>query len=85
MLVRIVKLSLQEDKIEEFLSNFNKQKEHIRHFPGCQFLELYNDTHTKNVFFTYSYWDHEEALNNYRYSKHTHICTHFHVYIYTKT
>ena len=26
MLVRIVKLSLQEDKIEEFLSNFNNQK-----------------------------------------------------------
>jgi len=69
MLVRIVKLSLQEDKIEEFLANFNNQKISIRNFPGCQFLELYNDIHAKNVFFTYSYWDHEEALNNYRYSE----------------
>jgi len=69
MLVRIVKLSLQEDKIEEFLSNFNNQKLSIRNFPGCQFLELYNDKHAKNVFFTYSYWDNEDALNNYRHSE----------------
>jgi len=69
MLVRIVKLSLQEDKIKEFLSNFNNQKESIRHFPGCQFLELYNDKHAKNVFFTYSYWDNEDALKNYRHSE----------------
>jgi len=69
MLVRIVKLSLQEEKIKEFISNFNKQKESIRHFPGCQFLELYNDKQAKNVFFTYSYWDNEDALNNYRHSE----------------
>ncbi|PHS04132.1 MAG: antibiotic biosynthesis monooxygenase [Kordia sp.] len=69
MLVRIVKLSLQEDKIAAFLSNFNKQKLSIRNFPGCQFLELYNDKHAKNVFFTYSYWDNEDALNNYRHSE----------------
>lgn len=69
MLVRIVKLSLQENNIEEFLSNFNNQKHSIRKFPGCQFLELYNDKHAKNVFFTYSYWDNEDALNNYRHSE----------------
>jgi len=69
MLVRIVKLSLQEDRISEFLTNFNNQKQHIRDFNGCQFLELYNDKHSKNIFFTYSYWDNEEALNNYRHSE----------------
>jgi len=69
MLVRIVKLSLQEDQIKKFLSNFNNQKLSIRNFPGCQFLELYNDKHMKNVFFTYSYWDNEDALNNYRHSE----------------
>jgi len=69
MLVRIVKLSLQEDKIEEFLSNFNNQKLSIRNFPGCQFLELYNDKQSKNVFFTYSYWDNEDTLDNYRNSE----------------
>lgn len=69
MLVRIVKLSLQEDKISTFLSNFKNQKQHIRNFEGCQFLELYNDKHTKNIFFTYSYWENETALNNYRNSE----------------
>jgi hypothetical protein len=68
MLVRIVKLSLDEKNIEEFLSNFNTQKINIRNFPGCQFLELYNDKHVKNIFFTYSYWENEQALNNYRHS-----------------
>lgn len=69
MLVRIVKLSLKNDKIKEFKSNFEKQKHHIRNFKGCQFLELYNDIHQKNIFFTYSYWDHEDALNAYRHSE----------------
>ncbi|MGB0896368.1 MAG: putative quinol monooxygenase [Flavobacteriaceae bacterium] len=68
MLVRIVKLSIQDDCISEFLQNFESQKQHIRHFEGCRFLELYNDKHNKNIFFTYSYWDHEDALNTYRHS-----------------
>ena len=68
MLVRIVKLSLEDKHISTFLENFEKQKHHIRDFEGCQFLELYNDKHAKNIFFTYSYWDNEDALNNYRHS-----------------
>ena len=68
MLVRIVKLSLEPSKIEEFLSNFESQKEHIRGFSGCEFLELYRDKHNTNVFFTYSYWQTETDLENYRHS-----------------
>ena len=69
MLVRIVKLSLEERHIEMFLHNFEQQKENIRNFKGCQFLELYQDKHAKNVFFTYSYWENEDALNGYRNSE----------------
>ncbi len=69
MLVRIVKLSLEERFIEVFISNFNKQKKFIRNFNGCQFLELYQEKHSKNIFFTYSYWDNEDALNGYRNSE----------------
>ena len=69
MLVRIVKLSLQEDKINDFLSNFEQQKQHIRNFEGCQFLELYQQKDVENVFFTYSYWNDETDLNNYRHSE----------------
>ncbi len=69
MLVRIVKLSIQDNHINTFKNNFNNQKLHIRNFKGCQFLELYNDKHNKNIFFTYSYWEDETALNNYRNSE----------------
>ncbi|CAM1363172.1 putative quinol monooxygenase [Tenacibaculum xiamenense] len=68
MFVRIVKLSFQPDKIEEFLGNFDKNKESIRNFPGCRLLELYRDKTNTDVFFTYSYWDSEENLELYRNS-----------------
>lgn len=69
MFVRIVKMGFQEEKIPEFLSNFEENKAKIRSFQGCQFLELYRDKHNTNRFFTYSYWENEEALENYRNSE----------------
>lgn len=68
MLVRIVKLSLAEIHISTFLANFEKQKKNIRNFEGCRFLELYRDKTNTNVFFTYSYWNTEADLENYRHS-----------------
>ena len=68
MFVRIVKMGFKEDKIEEFLNNFEQVKSNIRNFEGCQFLELYRDKNNRNTFFTYSYWVDENALENYRHS-----------------
>ena len=68
MFVRIVKMSFDENRIEEFLNNFHQNKEKIRNFEGCQFLELYRDKKDKNIYFTYSYWNSEEDLNHYRKS-----------------
>lgn len=68
MLVRIVKLSFQPEKTEQFLSNFEANKFKIRNFEGCSFLELYRDQNNTNVFFTYSHWKSEEDLENYRHS-----------------
>lgn len=68
MFVRIVKLSFKPDKIEEFLINFNQKKEDIRKSSGCRLLELYRDKTNPNIFFTYSYWENEEDLENYRNS-----------------
>lgn len=68
MFVRIVKMSFQPEKIEEFLNNFNTKKEFIRNSPGCRLLELYRDKTHPNIFFTYSYWDTEQDLENYRNS-----------------
>ena len=68
MLTRIVKMSFEADNINEFLSNFEANKTKIRHFKGCCFLELYRDQNNTNIFFTYSYWNSEDDLNNYRNS-----------------
>lgn len=69
MFIRIVKMSFNPSKIESFLENFHQNKEKIRNFEGCSFLELYRDKTDKNIFFTYSYWNSEEELNIYRNSK----------------
>jgi quinol monooxygenase YgiN len=68
MLIRIVKLTIKEDKIQLFLDNFATIKNDIRNFQGNEFLELYQDKDNPKIFFTYSYWKNEEALNNYRKS-----------------
>lgn len=67
-MIRIVKLTLQEECVTEFLANFNKQKAHIRAFDGVQHLELLNDKNNPNIFFTYSIWESEQHLENYRNS-----------------
>lgn len=68
MFVRIVKLSIADVHVDEFLSMFETKKELIRNFPGCQYLELYRDKHNTNIFFTYSYWTAESDLEAYRHS-----------------
>ncbi len=68
MFIRIVKMEFQPEKVEAFLQNFESVKEKIRHFPGCQHLELYRDKNHANIFFTYSKWNEEAALENYRNS-----------------
>ncbi len=69
MLVRIVKLSFHEENIPAFLENFEQMKQKIRNAEGNRFLELYQDRERKNIFFTYSYWETEEHLENYRKSE----------------
>ncbi len=69
MFVRIVKLSFHSEKIKEFLENFNEKKEFIRNASGCCLLELYRDKTNSNIFFTYSYWETEQDLENYRNSE----------------
>ncbi|RVU91868.1 antibiotic biosynthesis monooxygenase [Flavobacterium columnare] len=68
MLTRIVKLSFHEENIPLFLENFNEIKDLIRNSPGNQLLELYQDQNNPCVFFTYSYWENPEDLENYRNS-----------------
>jgi heme-degrading monooxygenase HmoA len=68
MIIRIVKMSFAPEKTDEFLRIFDSSKQQIRSFEGCRHLELLNDADQKNIFFTYSYWESENDLNNYRNS-----------------
>ncbi len=69
MIVRIVKMQFKITEVENFKKLFEERKEKIRSFPGCQYLELLQGSEgKKTTFMTYSYWDSETALNNYRYS-----------------
>ena len=69
MFIRIVKMSFEQAQIPNFLSNFEANKNEIRNFDGCLFLELYRDRSEQNVFFTYSYWQDESFLEAYRQSE----------------
>jgi quinol monooxygenase YgiN len=69
MIIRIVKMSFEPEKVNEFLEIFNSSKQLIRNFEGCRHLELLNDIDQKNIFFTYSYWEQEGHLENYRNSE----------------
>jgi|SRR5699024_4047684 len=68
MLTRIVKMVFQPAETENFLALFNRKKEHIRGFDGCEYLELYRDQNDPTTFFTYSQWVDENALETYRHS-----------------
>lgn len=69
MFVRIVKMTFRQDFIKTFENIFEENKLHIRGFEGCKLLELYQDKNQPNIFFTYSYWQDESDLENYRHSE----------------
>jgi len=62
-------MQFKPEEVENFKQLFEERKEKIRAFPGCLYLELLQGTAANDkVFFTYSYWESEEDLDNYRYS-----------------
>ena len=69
MIVRIVRMEFQEDKLAAFQEIFENSKHKIRNFPGCHHLELHSDAKLNNVRYTYSIWESEEDLNAYRNSE----------------
>jgi quinol monooxygenase YgiN len=65
---RIVRLSFKENKTETFLKLFEETYDLIRMFEGCSHLELKQDFHHPNVFYTVSKWASQQALDEYRHS-----------------
>ncbi len=69
MIKRIVKLTFQEDKTNDFIQIFEESKDKIRAMSGCQHVEMLRAVAPDNVFFTFSIWESENHLNAYRDSE----------------
>ena len=68
MLNRLVKLTLREEKANDFLVLFKEVKGKIKAFEGCLHLELWQCSDEKNIFFTFSIWKDKTYLDLYRKS-----------------
>ena len=68
MITRIVKLEFQDDKINDFLTFFETIKHIVNEFPGCYGMKLYQDIDNPTIVMTYSHWETQQDLNNYRES-----------------
>jgi quinol monooxygenase YgiN len=62
-------MSFEPGKVEEFKNVFRINWQSIKSFEGCVHVELLQDRMEPNIFFTFSLWQSEEHLNNYRHSE----------------
>lgn len=69
MIARQVTMHFRPDKLQEFLELFNQYSLQIGRFQGCRFLNLIQDADMPNIVHTYSIWESEHHLNNYRFSE----------------
>jgi quinol monooxygenase YgiN len=69
MITRIVKLEIALEHCTEFESVFSKYQSSIKGQQGCHNTELKLDISTPGRYFTYSTWDSQEDLDNYRKSE----------------
>lgn len=68
MITRIVKMTFKETNIQAFEGLFERFKLSIRNQEGCLHLKLLQDKANPCIFFTYSLWENEKFLNQYRSS-----------------
>lgn len=68
MINRIVRLSFNPEKVNEFEQLFERTRTAIGGFEGCKGVRLLRDTENRHVYFTYSLWESAAALENYRQS-----------------
>lgn len=61
-------MRFRDEAIEDFKALFEKHKSEIRGVQGCLKLQLLQDLKEPSFFCTYSWWESENDLNNYRSS-----------------
>jgi quinol monooxygenase YgiN len=69
MIKRIVKMSFHMNEVAQFKKVYEENWTRIRSFEGCRHVELLQAKNTPNIFFTFSIWESEEHLENYRNSE----------------
>jgi (4S)-4-hydroxy-5-phosphonooxypentane-2,3-dione isomerase len=69
MMIRLVKMTVPPGRAEEFERLYATVRERVLSAPGCRKLELYRDLRDSGIFFTWSLWDDEPALEAYRKSE----------------
>lgn len=69
MIGRLVTLKFEPHSVDEFITTFHLFQNQIKGMPGCLHLDLLRDTEDMNTFSTYSIWESEQHLNNYRSSE----------------
>lgn len=69
MIKRIVKMRFRADEVGTFINIFENNRLKIAAFKGCQSVELLCDKKVPEIFFTYSLWESEENLEEYRQSE----------------
>jgi quinol monooxygenase YgiN len=68
---RIVRLAFAIEKRDDFIKVFKKHQLSMKdRFEGCLSLEAFEDKKHPGVFFTFSVWKEEAALEKYRSSEY---------------
>jgi quinol monooxygenase YgiN len=62
-------MTFRAEEVERFLEIFRHSRARIRGFDGCTHLTLLTDAAQPNVFTTYSHWQSEAHLEQYRHSE----------------
>ena len=62
-------MSFRPEEVENFKTIFRTNWQFIKGFEGCSHVELLQDENNGSVFFTYSLWQSEAHLNNYKESE----------------
>ena len=65
-ITRIVKMTFKPEHITDFENYFLGIKDLVSSQPGCNGVKLLKQIGGTGVFFTYSNWESEQDLNNYR-------------------
>lgn len=68
MLIRIVIMTIEDDRCDDFEAAFSSVRQHISDFEGCIQLRMLRGTDEPSVYTTLSTWTGKDALERYRQS-----------------